>query len=90
MKANRLSQLLSRQKIVLFARNLKSGGFLWAFLLMLPYRLLLGWKSGKNAYVALWKSLVILPRALFKRMNDETVILNDTEVSKLMGKRYVR
>jgi len=89
-KANQIDQLQNRQKIILFARNLRIRKFIWPFLLLLPYRLLLGWKVGKNSYFALWKSVILLPSALLKRLGEGQPLLSDSETMKLVGKVYER
>lgn len=89
MKADTLYQLQSRQKIILFVRNLRYKHFLLKFILMLPFRLLFSWRAGKNSYFALLKSLPILPEALMKRFKEKTPVLDDSSIIKLVGTRYV-
>ncbi|MBI2270827.1 MAG: glycosyltransferase [Bacteroidetes bacterium] len=90
MKEEKLSQLQNRQKIILFVRNLRYNNFLLKFILKLPYRLIVNWRTGKNSYFALIKSLPILPRALMKRFMENKPVLNDREITQLIGKKYNR
>lgn len=88
MKHDNMMQLLNRQKIVLFTRNLYYQNFLLNFLAMLPYRLLLGWRVGKNAYIALWQSIPLVLKAIIKRKTDGQLVLKDEQIIELIGKKY--
>lgn len=87
-KADKLSQNVYKNQILWMVRNGNAKYFLLSFLLLLPYRLLTGWRIGRNSYLALLKSLPKLHLALFKRSSDPPSVINDTEIMELLGQPY--
>ena len=87
-KADKLDQNIGKNQILWMVRNGNARYFLLSFLLLLPYRLLLGWRINKNQYIALFKSLPKIPLALFKRISDPVPVLRDEELITYLGRVY--
>ena len=87
-KADKLEQKVRRNQVLWMVRNGNSRFFLVVFLLLLPYRLLFGWRIQKNSYFALWQSLMRLPLALYKRFMDKSAIIHDEQLIQILGKPY--
>ena len=87
-KADKLEQNVYTNQIAWMVRNGNTPFFLFSFLLLLPYRLLMGWRIGKNPYKALWRSLLKMPFALFRRFADPSAKWNDEKIIKLLGTSY--
>jgi hypothetical protein len=68
-------------------RNGKEPHFLTVFLLLLPYRLLFGWKSGMQNWKAMWFALTRMPLAVVKRFQKKS-IRSEKEIMELIGKTY--
>lgn len=89
-KADKLSQSVYKNQILWMVRNGNAKYFFLSFLLLLPYRLLTGWRIGKNSYLALLKSLPKLHLALFKRLSDPPSTVNDVQIIQELGRIYGR
>jgi GT2 family glycosyltransferase len=89
-KADKLEQNIYKNQVLWMVRNANKRHFLWAFLLLLPYRLLMGWRIGKNPYIALWLALVKVPLAVLKRLLDPKWVVRDEEIIELLGKPYTQ
>ncbi|MCB0429377.1 MAG: glycosyltransferase [Flavobacteriales bacterium] len=87
-KSDELSIGINRNKILWMVRNGDSGGFLFWFFLLLPVRLLLGWRLGKNSYLALLKALPRLRLAVKKRLKNGGAVWKDDQISALLGQPY--
>lgn len=87
-KADKLEQNIFKNQVLWMVRNGNSKYFLLSFLLLLPYRLLTGWRMGKNYYIALFKALSRLYLALFNRIADPPSKINDEKIVELMGRVY--
>lgn len=87
-KADKLEQNIYKNQVLWMVRNGNSKHFLLSFLLLLPYRLLTGWRIGKNSYVALLKSLSKLHLALFKRFSDPSSVVYDEGIIRKLGSPY--
>lgn len=88
-KADLLTQKIYSHLILWMVKNATRRDFLPVFLMMLPYRLLTGWKVGRNSYLALWRSLPRLPHALLARFRSPRPVLTDHQIIDLIGKKYV-
>lgn len=87
-KKDKLTQQIHKNQIVWMVRNVHYPGFLPAFLLMLPYRLLSSWRIDKNANISLWKALPKLPRALWKRVREKNRKFDDRQIKQYLDKPY--
>lgn len=87
-KANQLTRAIYKNQILWMVRNGNYPAFLLWFLLMLPYRVLLGWRNDKNSYIALLKSLPKLPVALYKRLKTSKAKRNDKNIMQQLGTVY--
>jgi len=83
-----LSRKIYTNQILWMARDGRHPGFLAAFLLMLPYRLLTGWKVYRDAYAALWRALRRLPKALWQRRRDPRPVLDDRAIMRLLDQPW--
>lgn len=87
-KADKLTQEIYKNQILWMVKNVNYPRFLFMFFLLLPYRLLTGWKVGKNSYLALLKSLPKIPLALFKRIKLPKPVINDKDLIKILNTEY--
>lgn len=87
-KADKLTQKIYKNQILWMVRNGNHPKFLTWFLLLLPYRILTGWRVDKNSYIALLKSLSKIPKALFRRSSSSKSKVNDKEIMKILNTEY--
>ena len=87
-KADMLTQKIYKNQILWMIKNVNYPGFLFMFFLLLPYRLLTGWKVSKNSYLALLKSLPKIPLALLKRIKLPKAVINDKDLMKILNTEY--
>lgn len=87
-KADELSQKIYKNQILWMLKNGNHKGFLLWFLLLLPYRILTGWKVDKNSYIALLKSLSKLPLAFAERLKKPKAKVKDEEIMKKLNTIY--
>ncbi len=87
-KADKLEQAIYKNQIIWMLRNATKKSFLPWFFILLPYRLLTGWKISKNANLALWRALLKIPRVLFERFRGNNDILSDDEIISILGTEY--
>jgi len=87
-KADALSQKVYKNQILWMVKNGNHADFFLWFMLLLPYRLLLGWRVDKNSYIALWKSLSSLPLALKKRFAQPQSTRSDEEIMQIIDNVY--
>ncbi|MBN2894201.1 MAG: glycosyltransferase [Bacteroidales bacterium] len=87
-KADKLTQNIYKNQILWMVKNGNYQGFLLWFLLLLPYRVLTGWKINKNSYIALLKSLPKIPLALIKRIKKPKPQISDKQLMKILNTEY--
>lgn len=87
-KADELTRKIYKNQILWMVKNGNYPGFLLWFLLLLPYRILIGWKLNKNLYVALLKSLPKIPLALVKRIKKAKAKINDKQLMQILNTEY--
>jgi len=87
-KANELSQRIFKNQILWMVKNGNYPNFLFLFFIMLPYRLLTGWRVNKNAYFALWKAVPKLIKAVKKRKKLSKDTICDAELLKILDTTY--
>ncbi len=89
-KANDLTQKIYKNQILWMVKNGNYPGFRWWFFLLLPYRILFGWRVDKNSYLALLKSLSKLPLAFAKsvKKKKKKAIVNDADIMKFLNTVY--
>jgi GT2 family glycosyltransferase len=87
-KADRLTQKIYKNEILWMVKNGNYPGFLLWFLLLLPYRMIFGFRTGKNTYLALIKSLPKLPLAIFKRASKPKAIIKDRQLTEILSRKY--
>ncbi|MCX6239073.1 MAG: glycosyltransferase [Bacteroidia bacterium] len=88
-KTNRLTQNIFKNRILWMARNANKRFFLIQFIILLPWRIITGWKVDRNSYLALLKALPRIPVAVFKRFIDSSTT-NDVEIMDYLGKEYIK
>jgi GT2 family glycosyltransferase len=87
-KADQLTQKVYKNQILWMVKNANYSGSLFWFWLLLPYRLLLGWRVDKNSYIALVKALPRLPLALKKRFAKPKSKIKDEDLMKILHTKY--
>lgn len=87
-KADDLTQKVYKNQILWMFKNGNHPGFFLWFLLLLPYRIITGWKVDKNSYIALLKSLQKLPLAFLRRFKQKKAVTNDKEIMKKLNTKY--
>ena len=87
-KSNNLTRIVYRNQILWMVKNANYPGFLFWFLLLLPYRILTGWRIDKNSYLALLKSLPKIPIAIFKRIKKTKAKINDKQLMEILNTEY--
>lgn len=87
-RADKLAQKIYGHQILWMVKNADRPFFLLAFFLMLPYRLLTGWKVSRNSYLALWGAVTKFPKALLKRMNEPRPAVSDVQIMNFLGTKY--
>lgn len=87
-KANQLEQKVIKNQILWMVKNVNYPGFLFWFLLLLPYRLLLGWRVHKNSFAALYKALPRIPKALRRRSKRKHIKLKDKQLISLLNTEH--
>jgi len=87
-KADDLTRKIYKNQILWMVKNSNYPSFLLWFLLLLPYRILTGWKVNKNSYIALLKSLSKIPLALIKRIKKQKPKINDKQLIEILNTEY--
>ena len=87
-KKNELERLIHRNKIIGMVRNTRTKNFVFTYLLGLPKRLVSSYFTEKNFHWGLWKSLLLLPKALSKRNSDKFDPNSVYLILELPGKPY--
>ena len=82
-----LSIKVYKNQILWMLKNGNHKGFLFWFLLLLPYRLLLGWKVDQTSYIALWRAFPQIPKALLHRIKTKKRV-KDEEIMKKLNTVY--
>ena len=87
-KADKLEQGIYKNQILWMVKNGTYKGFFITFWLMLPYRILFGWKVSKNSYKALLLALKLIPEALRKRKKIGEKVFSDEKIMTFLNKEY--
>ena len=88
-KADKLTQNIYKNQILWMVKDGNYPGFMFWFFILLPYRILTGWKVSKNSYLALLRSLPKIPFALIKRLNKNSkTVINDKQLIKILNSEY--
>lgn len=87
-KADELTRKIYRNQVLWMVKNGRAPGFLLTFILMLPYRLISGWKVDRNAWLALWQALPRLPGALLRRFGQPAPALAEQYIMATLGQKY--
>lgn len=86
--SDELTRKIYKNQILWMIRNGNFSGFAAMFFLLLPYRLLLGWRVDKNSYVALWRALGKMPLAWRKRKQEPEPVIRDEEIVQYLNQVY--
>ena len=87
-KQNRLTQLITKNRLLWMIKDADKKFFLLQFFFRLPVRLLTAWRVDKNYWIALWKALPKMPIALLKRTRRSKHVLTDEQIMEMLGKPY--
>jgi GT2 family glycosyltransferase len=86
-KRDRIEQTIYKNHILWMLKNVRYPGFLFWFILLLPYRLIYNSRYNKNQFKALVQSFKQMGKAISKR-NYSSILVSDEEWIKMLDKEY--